>query len=165
MRFGVGEISYSVFINIKICGMKNLIVLLLILLPGCQSENIESKIEKWKAEVANAEKAFCDMAQKEGLARAFEYYAAEDGVLRRRNKIVKGKVAIANWYKDDVKPNETLVWKPTYIDVSESGDLAYTYGNFTFTYPDTLGNMKQNNGIFHTVWKRQDNGEWRYVWD
>ena len=105
------------------------------------------------------------MAQKEGLIKAFEFYAAPDGVIRRKHKIIKGKSAIAQWYENDVKPNETLTWTPTFIDVSQSGDMAYTYGDFTFTYPDSLGNMKKNTGIFHTVWKRQANGKWRFVWD
>jgi len=139
--------------------------LAIIILTGCNTNNHHSNIEKWKVEVENIEKEFCDMAQKDGLVKAFEFFAADDGVLRRKNKILKGKAAIAQWYENDVEPNETLVWKPTYIDVSKSGDLAYTYGDFTFTYPDSLGNMKQNKGIFHTVWKRQENGEWRYVWD
>jgi len=148
---------------------KNLLFTLTIgcLLFGCNNAPTEDEMKKWKAEIANVEKAFNDMAQKEGLTKAFEFYAAPDGVLRRKHKIIKGKKAIEQWYQNDVKPNETLTWTPTFIDVSKSGDLAYTYGDFTFTYPDpdTLGKLKKNNGIFHTVWKRQADGSWRYVWD
>lgn len=136
---------------------------LFFLLVGCNNSN--KKIEKWKTEIKNVEQAFNDMAQKEGLVKAFEFYAADEGVIKRNKKIVKGKGAIAKWYKDDVRPNETLTWTPTFIDVSKSGDMAYTYGDFVFTYPDTLGNMKSNSGIFHTVWKRQTDGNWKFVWD
>ena len=134
-----------------------------ILLISCESP--EKNMEKWKKEIADIEKEFNDMAQAEGLSKAFEYFAANDGVIRRRKTIIQGKNDIRKWYDNDVQPNETLTWKPTFIDVSSSGDLAYTYGDFTFTYPDTLGNLKENKGIFHTVWKRQANGEWRFVWD
>ena len=141
--------------------------LFILLFPffGCNTPNEKNELEKWKAEIMEVEKAFNDLAQKEGLIKAFEFYAAEDGVIRRKNKVYKGKDAIANWYKNDVKPNETLTWIPTFIDVSNSGDMAYTYGDFTFTYPDTLGNLKKSTGIFHTVWKRQADGDWRFVWD
>lgn len=132
---------------------------------GCKNTNQEADQEKWKAEIVSVEKAFNDMAQKEGLVKAFEYYAADEGVIKRGKKVIKGKTAIANWYENDVKPNETLTWVPTFVEVSQSGDLAYTYGDFTFTYPDTLGKLKQNKGIFHTVWKRQADGSWRFVWD
>ena len=139
----------------------------LCLVFACSQSVNPDQIEKWKQEIMDAEKAFNDMAQEEGLDKAFEYYAAPDGVLRRRHKIVKGKTAIRQWYEEDMRPNETLTWQPTFIDVSNSGDLAYTYGDFVFTYPhpDSAGVMKENKGIFHTVWKRQADGSWRYVWD
>ncbi len=141
------------------------IMMSLIILLGCDGPNKQDQIENWKTEIVNVEKEFNDMAQKEGLIKAFEFYAAEDGVIRRGKKIVAGKEAIKQWYINDVRPNETLTWTPTFVDVSQSGDLAYTYGDFTFTYPDSLGNEKKNEGIFHTVWKRQTNGQWRFVWD
>lgn len=134
-------------------------------LSSCQKSENPKNIKKWKIEIIEVEKAFNDMAQEKGLIKAFEFYAAEDGVIRRNKKIIKGKKAIANWYTKDVKPNETLTWKPTYIDVSKSGDMAFTYGDFTFTYFDSTGTKKQNKGIFHTVWKRQKDGKWRFVWD
>lgn len=142
-----------------------LFLFLFLLFNSCQPSTSESEIAKWKAEIAQVEKDFNDMAQREGLVKAFEFYAAPDGVIKRGKKVIKGKKAIAEWYRNDVKPNETLTWEPTFIDVSQSGDLAYTYGDFTFTYPDTLDKMKTNKGIFHTVWKKQDNGTWRFVWD
>ena len=140
-------------------------VLSLLFSLGCQNAENTNDIEKWKAEIIVVEKAFNDMAQEEGLAKAFEYYAAEDGVIRRNKKIIKGKKAIADWYTRDFRPNETLSWKPSFVDVSQSGDLAFTYGDFTFTYLDSLGQKKENKGIFHTVWKRQSDGAWRFVWD
>ncbi|WP_350290049.1 nuclear transport factor 2 family protein [uncultured Croceitalea sp.] len=142
-----------------------IIAILLTGLFGCDSTTDAEKMEEWKAEILAVEKEFNDMAQKEGLTKAFEFYAAEDGVIRRKRKVIKGKVAIAQWYKEDVRPNETLTWKPTFVDVSEAGDMAYTYGEFIFKYPDSIGNMKTNTGIFHTVWKRQTNGSWKFVWD
>ncbi|MBX2877860.1 MAG: nuclear transport factor 2 family protein [Saprospiraceae bacterium] len=140
-------------------------LLLIFVLVACQGPPSSEQMEGWKAEIVAVEKAFNDMAQEEGLIKAFEYYAAEDGVIRRSKKVLKGKQAIREWYEKDVRPNETLTWTPAFVDVSQSGDMAYTYGDFVFTYPDTSGAMKQNKGIFHTVWKRQGNGEWRFVWD
>ena len=131
---------------------------------NCSSSN-ENTIAKWKKEVVETEQAFNDMAQEKGLVAAFYHFAADDGVIRRSRKIIQGKDAIRNWYERDVRPNETLTWAPTFVDVSASGDLAYTYGNFTFTYYDSLGNEKKNEGIFHTVWKRQLDGSWKFVWD
>lgn len=145
--------------------MKIYLVLLLVLFFDCKGPGSEGNVEAWKEEIVAVEKAFNDMAQQEGLVKAFEFYAAADGAIRRGKKVITGKGNIGEWYRNDVKPNETLTWEPTFIDVSKSGDMAYTYGDYTFTYPDKSGEMKQNTGIFHTVWKRQTNGDWKFVWD
>lgn len=63
-------------------------------LIGCKKTENESDIEKWKNEIRAVEKDFNDMAQAEGLIKAFEFFAAEDGVIRRSKKIIKGKKAI-----------------------------------------------------------------------
>ena len=142
------------------------IITVILFLSSCKTETIsDEKMEVWKSEVRAAEKAFNDMAQEEGLTKAFEHFAAEDGVIRRSKKIIKGKNAIAEWYKNDVQPGDNLTWTPTFVDVSSSGDMAFTYGDFVFTYLDSLGNKKENRGIFHTVWKMQKDSSWKYAWD
>jgi len=58
-----------------------------------------------------------------------------------------------------------LISAPNLIDVSASGDLAYTYGSYTSKILANDGNVSDGSGTFHTVWKRQSNGEWKFVWD
>lgn len=145
--------------------MKALSFLVLILLVGCKNTEADSNIEKWKNEIMEVEKSFNDMAQQEGLAQAFSSFAADDGVIKRGKSVIKGKNSIRQWYEKDVRPNESLTWKPTFVDVSENGDMAYTYGDYIFTSMDSLGIKKESKGIFHTVWKRQKDGTWRFVYD
>lgn len=142
-----------------------LLLAFLFLLCACEGPVSKAQVEKWKVEIVAVEKAFNDMAQEEGLTKAFEFYAADDGVIRRKKEVIQGKKAIRAYYEKDAQPDETLSWVPTFVDVSSAGDMAYTYGNYVFSYPDTLGNIKKNTGIFHTVWKRQEDGAWRFVWD
>ncbi len=140
-------------------------LLFFLVLVACNTTVSENEIAKWKSEILQTEKEFNDLAQKEGLTRAFYTYAADDGVIRRGKKVIKGKEAIQSWYEKDVRPNETLTWKPTFVDVSDAGDMAYTYGNYIFTSIDSTGVKKESTGIFHTVWKRQTDGDWKFVWD
>ena len=142
-----------------------LVLLLFVLNISCNTTPSPDQIDQWKAEISAAEQSFNDMAQEKGLAEAFDYYAAPDGVIRRGNKVIQGHEAIKAWHEKDFRPNETLEWKPTFIDVSQSGDLGYTYGDYIFTTQDSLGNKKESKGLFHTVWKRQSDGSWKYVWD
>ena len=104
------------------------------------------------------------MAQTEGVEKAFVYFADDSAVILRGNQLLKGKEAIGLKYSK-FQLNAKLEWAPDFADVSASGDLGYTYGKYTLTTVDSLGHMTQSNGIFHTVWKRQADGKWRFVWD
>lgn len=135
------------------------------LLLSCKFDPSSTDIEQWKAEIVTTETAFNDLAQKEGLAKAFEAYAAPDGVINRRRKIIQGSKAIGQWYRDNPRPDQTLTWKPDFVDVSKSGDMGYTYGTAVFTTTDSTGIKTVREAKFHTVWKRQPDGSWRFVWD
>jgi len=130
---------------------------------SCIQKVEEKKIEVWKNEIIKTELDFSNMAQKEGMDKAFLHYVANDGVLLRNDKLIKGKDNIRSYMKSNT--SKGLSWKPDFVDVSASGDLGYTYGKYSYRYQDSLGNSKINEGVFHTVWKRQTNGVWRFVWD
>ena len=121
-------------------------------------------MDKWKQEIVETEKEFAALAQKEGIPKAFMAFAAEDAVLMRNNTLVIGKEALRESFQESPE-NVSLIWKPDFVDVSASGDLGYTYGKFIYTSTDSLGNENVAEGIFHTVWKRQADGTWKFVWD
>ncbi len=111
------------------------------------------------------EPAFATMVKNDSLKAAFVYFAAENGVIMRNDKLYHGKKGIGEHVgKSNINFN-FFTWQPDFIDVSNSGDLGYTYGKYQFEYVDKDKKLQKGNGIFHTVWKRQANGEWRYVWD
>ncbi len=115
----------------------------------------------------DTENEFAEMAEKEGIPKAFLTFAAEDVVVLRNNRLIIGKEALKESYcnRKTEWENVSLTWKPDFVDVSASGDLGYTYGKYAYTTTDSAGNTKVTEGIFHTVWKRQSNGKWWFVWD
>ena len=143
------------------------IVFVFILIIACQKPVSDAQIEQWKFEIVKTEKKFSALAQKEGIPKAFMTYAAEDAVLMRKNSLIIGKIAIHENFKNQSEnSNEvSLEWEPDFVDVSKSGDLGYTYGTYTYTVTDSVGKTNTKQGVFHTVWKRQANGEWKFVWD
>lgn len=150
--------------------MKNtlqLILLLSVLNYSCNIDTKEDSFEKWKTEIVDTELEFAEMVQTEGISEAFLAYAAEDAVLMRNDKLTIGKEALkASFEKNKSASGEvSLTWKPDFVDVASSGDLGYTYGKYVYTSTDTLGQAKVFEGIFHTVWKRQADGNWKFVWD
>jgi len=107
------------------------------------------------------------MVRSEGIEKAFLNYADDNAVLERNDVLIKGKRSIAQSFKDlpSSSTKVSLTWKPDFVDVSNAGDLGYTYGKYKYTSIDSLGKKHEAEGIFHTVWKRQPDGKWKYVWD
>lgn len=143
------------------------VFLLLLLFNSSCMDHKESKMENWRNEIRAAEQQFARIAQDDGVPAAFNAFAAEEAVLLRNDKLVAGKAAIKAYFerKDADYKNIQLSWKPDHIEVSSSGDLGYTYGRYTYTHTDAAGVVTNAEGIFHTVWKRQPDGSWLYVWD
>ncbi|MEJ2003907.1 MAG: hypothetical protein P8X57_02860, partial [Cyclobacteriaceae bacterium] len=98
-----------------------------ILLTGCSQP--ETKKEILIENIRKTEEQFALMARQEGLREAFTAFAHPDAVLNR-GELIKGKDAINTYYSDPAFSSVTLQWQPSFIDVSASGDLAYTYGPY-----------------------------------
>lgn len=116
-----------------------------------------------REDIVSTEREFAIMAGEAGVAEAFYHFAADSAVILRGGKLIRGREAIRDFYNQNLKPGTKLLWAPDYADVS--GDLGYTYGRYTHQVPDSTGNITESHGMFHTVWKRQSDGSWRFVWD
>ena len=130
---------------------------------SCLNNNDKKAADKSKTEIVETEKAFAAMAKKEGIAAAFTYYADENAVIDYNDKLLKGRNEIKGHYADKKYKDVSLEWAPDFVDAS--GNLGYTYGNYTFSRKDSTGKTETFKGIFHTVWKKQSDGTWRFVWD
>ena len=140
-----------------------IVFLTALIVYSCKREPNVRSVEQSRKEILEAEQNFAKMVEEEGMYQAFITFAADDAVLMRNNDLVIGKSNIDSFYKNRTSKN--LSWKPDFIEVSESGDLGYTYGHYIFFTVDSIGNSVENKGVFHTVWKRQGDGTWKYVWD
>jgi ketosteroid isomerase-like protein len=124
-----------------------------------------SNIDTARDEILQTEKAFEKMAREKGLAEAFYHFADQNAVIKRGNdSLITGKENIRLFYEKSSNPNVRLSWTPDFIGVSDCGTLGYTYGKYLYSIRDSTGKTRESAGIFHTVWKKQNN-EWRYVWD
>jgi hypothetical protein len=102
--------------------------------------------------------------QRKSIAQAFYEFADKNATINR-GEFIHGPEAILDFYKKAGLDSAQLQCAPNSVFVSESGDMAYTYGKYKMSLPDSSGHMITKAGIFHTVWKRQLDGSWKYVWD
>ncbi len=143
--------------------MKKLFLLFLLCGIFCNGLSAQDKTAQVKAkqDILAAETALCNMAKEKGLEAAFLAFAADDAVICKTTKIYKGKEGIKEYFARKDK-NDKLTWKPLYVDVSEAADMGYTYGEYDFEGV-RVGRTITDHGVFHTIWKKQPDGSWKFV--
>lgn len=106
--------------------------------------------------IVAAERAFAADALTMGVDRSFLKWSADDAIM-----IAGGAPQRAHDMFDPdagfVPAARSLVWWPNWAGISKSGDLGFTTGAVE------VGGAR--TGHYFTVWKRQPDGAWRWVYD
>lgn len=94
------------------------------------------------------------------------YYADDASVLMPNAPLFTGKAPIKEALKPLMTdPNFSLSFIPTKVEVSKSGDLAYTQGPYKMSFSDMRGNRFEDEGKYLTVWRKLPDGSWKAVED
>jgi uncharacterized protein (TIGR02246 family) len=127
---------------------------------GCQTR-VENVVE----EVIQADVDF-DRAMADADLERFAEMVAPDAVFFGGG-IIEGRDAVARGWAPFFEPDApvSLRWRPVHGEVAGSGDLGYTWGEFTRTVRDGEGLEAVFSGSYVTVWRRGDDGRWRAVLD
>ena len=108
------------------------------------------------APIVAAERAFAADAPVLGLTASFNKWAVPDAVM-----IGGGQVqTVRDVFPPDVpRPADEalLEWWPNFAGISRSGDLGFTTGGVAIN--------GQRTGHYFTIWKKQPDGSWRWVYD
>lgn len=110
------------------------------------------------------EREFSNASATHGAQKAFDAYGADDVRVFRNDKLpFVGKNAAAA-----ALPAKPIVWtwEPAFADVSQSGDLGYSYGTYQLAKNDaTLKTAEKiETGNYYRIWKKQGN-TWKVVAD
>jgi len=137
--------------------MRLILVLMLMLPFSGLAQNVNS-VETLMA----LDRKFVQYRLENGTYKAFAKYLAGDAVTLPPGEAPKvGLAAILRDAND--KPNTTVTWEPEAGDIS--GDLGYTWGPFSINTTNADGTVSKNHGKYASVWKRQENGQWKVVVD
>lgn len=122
--------------------------------------------ETYLQEIEKTEKDFKSSIAALGVAESFFLYADSGAVILRGNdELIKGRTAIRNYYSSPQFKEASVNWTPDFIEVSASGDMAYSYGRYVWLIKDSTGKENEYKGLYHTIWKKQTDASWKFVWD
>lgn len=130
--------------------------------------------EALRSQLADTERSFCALVAKVGISDAFLAYMADECFLPDNLSLSRAEYETAvraarakagAAYKPGPNPNVQLVWAPSKVDVSADGTLGYTWGRYDYTSKDKDGKAQTSTGIYLTLWKRQADGTWKFVYD
>jgi len=136
-----------------------------LILAGLACAPAPPDVAIFEAEVRQAEIDF-DRAVADGDIDRFADLVAEDAVFFGRTKIEGREAVVAAWQPFlDSDSGLSLRWSPTEVEVSSSGDLGVSRGDYRLTQIAEDGSVSAGVGTFVTVWKRSDDGQWRAILD
>lgn len=138
-------------------GKSFLFVLIVCALLSCS----EKKTVSDPQEIMDADLAFSDYSVQHGLQAAFIEFAHDSVVLLKDNQMpIIGKQNLIKSYEGKSDSNLSLTWKPAKGIIADSGELGYTYGFWTL-----VAQSDTTRGTYLTVWKKNADGQWKYIAD
>lgn len=137
------------------------VLILGFLVISCVSD--EERIKEARKEVLSTDRAFSAMSANQGTNAAFLHYAATDAIkLQDGTYPVIGIMALRDAFMAAPDSGFKLTWEPIKAEVSQSGDLAYTFGNYELL-DFTRNQIRYGNYV--TIWRKMDDGSWKWVLD
>jgi ketosteroid isomerase-like protein len=135
-----------------------LLLCCLFLFFSCDTQKKETIQTPTNQQILQADMAFSDMSRQVGMKKAFLQYIEDEGTLLRPDHMpVVGAEAI-DMLSVLSDTDYTLSWTPMKAEIARSGDLGYSYGIYELILPDTT-----LRGTYVNIWKKQNNGEWKFV--
>ena len=116
--------------------------------------------------IREAESARTRAAAARALEAFAPFYTDDASVLNPNAPIFTGKQPIKDGLKPMLAdPQFSLILMPTRVEVSKSGDMAFTQGPYKMTFSDFRGNKFEDEGKYLTVWRKLQDGTWKAVED
>lgn len=105
--------------------------------------------------VIAAERAFAADAAVNAWIPAFRKFVAPDGVML----LPDPSSAPEFLARENDDGDKTLQWWPAYAGIARSGDMGFTTG------PVLSGGSSEVKSQYFTVWKKQPDGSWKWIYD
>ena len=100
------------------------------------------------------------------LDRMIELWAPDAVMMPPGTAPLQGREAIRAYVEAAGQiPGFQISWEPVSVHVAASGDFAYMIERNVITVSDSLGNPISTHGKVVTVWRKDEDGNWKNVVD
>jgi ketosteroid isomerase-like protein len=116
-------------------------------------------------EIADADRAYNELAGKEGMLKASLAYASPHALyLDYVSAHLEGAAAVQKVF-GTMSPTASLSWSVEGTSAAASGDLGYTIGAYVYRQPRPGQADFVEHGHYCTIWKKQPDGSWKFTLD
>jgi ketosteroid isomerase-like protein len=134
--------------------MRHFGLAVVLLLGACASP--AQSVGVTPAPVIAAERAFAARAGEIGWIPAFREFTAPDGQILGSAGFENAPQSLAQTPDDG---NRALFWWPAFAGISRSGDIGFTAG------PASFDEARTPRIYYFTIWRRQPDGAWKWIYD
>lgn len=138
---------------------------LLVVISGCDSQNPFDHRATDQAVIRDLDAQWSKTAAAHDLDGTVSYYSDDAVLLPPHAPVANTRDAIRAVWAELAAPTVSISWDASKIEVSKSGDLAYSTGSYTLAMQDPQGKPIFDKGKFMEVWKKQSDGRWKTVAD
>lgn len=146
-------------------GLFTMIVLALATAAGCGAQH-KVNLPGEEAAIRRTDADWLAAASAHNLERILPFWADDATILVPGTPAVVGREAIRKYVSGAfATPGFSITWKTEKVEVSQSGDLAYSSGTdrISLNTPDGKSVTEENRGV--AIWKKQPDGSWKCVLD
>jgi ketosteroid isomerase-like protein len=111
--------------------------------------------------VKTADAAWAKAAAAHDLVNSLAFYAGDAVVLPAHQEMLTNKPDILKSWTALLDKNNTVTWKPMWVEAAKSGELVYVVGTYTLSTKAGKGKPTVDHGKYMAVWKKQDDGSWK----
>ncbi|NNM03734.1 MAG: DUF4440 domain-containing protein [Gemmatimonadetes bacterium] len=122
-----------------------------------------NQIELWKFELMREDRAFASSIRYQSFEAWSGYFAPDGSQIKTGIGEIRGPEAILRHLRDATASGAItgLTWGPNRAEVSHSGNLAYTVGEYSSSGFDADSVHSVVSGTYVSIWRRQDDGSWK----
>ena len=105
-------------------------------------------------------------AANKDVEQTIAFYSDDAVVFPPNETTAATKEAIRNSWKAMLgSPGLAISWKPTKVQVSSAGEMAWVSGTYQLTMNDVNGKPVNDRGKYLEVWQKQTDGNWKCAAD